>query len=540
MKWILLFFLIIVSKAYSFQEHARVYFKDKPNASALLENPSTILSARSIERKKAHNVLIDHKDVPVHDAYIAAVANREGITVLAKSKWFNCIHVTGSVTAIKNLNGLSFVGQIVFVNKRLNDGEVLKSRSESQRIYKNKFDKETIINSGYTSAQLTQIGVPELHNAGFRGEGILIAVLDAGFPGVDFMEAFRKLRMGNGFLNSYDFVDRTSDISSYKGNQHGTLVLSTMAAYLKDIYMGSAPDASYVLFRTEEAEQETPVEESYWVEAAERADSLGVDIINTSLGYSTFDNPDYSYFPEEMDGQTTFISKGAGIALDKGMLLVTSAGNEGNNLAWEIVTAPADADVLTVGAVDAEGNYASFSSRGPTADLRVKPDVMAQGVATAVILPDDSMRYANGTSFSSPVVAGAVACLWQANPSLSNEAIIQLVRKSGHLYDHPNNLYGFGIPNLGFWVAGANFSQEIASVEFSVFPNPTSGKFEVVFPEQIKYAEINLYDILGKWVFNKDISSRNNQINIAHLNSGVYIAKITSKNAEKTLKIIKQ
>ncbi|ETN97035.1 S8 family serine peptidase [Zhouia amylolytica] len=540
MKWILLFFLIIVSKAYSFQEHARVYFKDKPNASALLENPSTILSARSIERKKAHNVLIDHKDVPVHDPYIAAVANREGITVHAKSKWFNCIHVTGSVTAIKNLNGLSFVGQIVFVNKRLNDGEVLKSRSESQRIYKNKFDKETIINSGYTSAQLTQIGVPELHNAGFRGEGILIAVLDAGFPGVDFMEAFRKLRMGNGFLNSYDFVDRTSDISSYKGNQHGTLVLSTMAAYLKDIYMGSAPDASYVLFRTEEAEQETPVEESYWVEAAERADSLGVDIINTSLGYSTFDNPDYSYFPEEMDGQTTFISKGAGIALDKGMLLVTSAGNEGNNLAWEIVTAPADADVLTVGAVDAEGNYASFSSRGPTADLRVKPDVMAQGVATAVILPDDSMRYANGTSFSSPVVAGAVACLWQANPSLSNEAIIQLVRKSGHLYDHPNNLYGFGIPNLGFWVAGANFSQEIASVEFSVFPNPTSGKFEVVFPEQIKYAEINLYDILGKWVFNKDISSRNNQINIAHLNSGVYIAKITSKNAEKTLKIIKQ
>ncbi|SFT06989.1 Por secretion system C-terminal sorting domain-containing protein [Zhouia amylolytica] len=540
MKWILLFFLIIVSKAYSFQEHARVYFKDKPNASALLENPSTILSARSIERKKAHNVLIDHKDVPVHDDYIAAVANREGITVLAKSKWFNCIHVTGSVTAIKNLNGMSFVGQIVFVNKRLNDGEVLKSRSESQRIYKNKFDKETIINSGYTSAQLTQIGVPELHNAGFRGEGILIAVLDAGFPGVDFMEAFRKLRMGNGFLNSYDFVDRTSDISSYKGNQHGTLVLSTMAAYLKDIYMGSAPDASYVLFRTEEAEQETPVEESYWVEAAERADSLGVDIINTSLGYSTFDNPDYSYFPEEMDGQTTFISKGAGIALDKGMLLVTSAGNEGNNLAWEIVTAPADADVLTVGAVDAEGNYASFSSRGPTADLRVKPDVMAQGVATAVILPDDSMRYANGTSFSSPVVAGAVACLWQANPSLSNEAIIQLVRKSGHLYDHPNNFYGFGIPNLGFWVAGANFSQEIASVEFSVFPNPTSGKFEVVFPEQIKYAEINLYDILGKWVFNKDISSRNNEINIAHLNSGVYIAKITSKNAEKTLKIIKQ
>lgn len=540
MRLILLIFLFISFKVFSFQEHARVYFVDKPHAANLLTNPVKILSERSISRKKLHGIPIDERDVPVYNDYVSAIRKQEGIIVKARSKWFNCIHVLGSVENIRTLADFNFVADIFFADPRFNAGGLGRKEQRHQGIHKNKFEEEVLYDYGATTAQNGQINLQALHSIGFTGKGMQIAVLDAGFTKVNTMKAFQYMRNNNHLLGGYDFVNRSHDVFAYDQNSHGTQVLSVMAAFIEGEYVGTAPDAGYFLFRTEEAGQETPAEESYWVEAAELSDSLGVDILNTSLGYSTFDNPNYNYHPGDMDGETTFISKGAQIALDKGMLVVTSAGNEGNNRNWKVITAPADVDGLTVGAVDAEGTYASFSSVGPATGEKIKPDVMARGVRTAIVLPDDSIRFLNGTSFSSPVVAGATACLWQANLSKSNREMMKMIRQSGHLFDDPNNEYGYGIPDFSLLVTTAPLNEEAYSGEFNIFPNPTKGKFHVVFPENIFYADIDLYDVLGKWVYRKKISSINNEVNIGHLNSGVYIAKISSKNTKRILKIIKQ
>ena len=273
-----------------------------------------------------------------------------------------------------------------------------------------------------------------------------IAVIDAGFPGVNTLSAFSRIRTNNKILGGYDFVNR--NINFYTGDSHGTSVLSTIAGFVADQFVGTAPDASFYLFITEDNTKETPLEESLWVEAAERADSLGVDIINTSLGYYTFDNPKHDYTYADMNGNKTFISRGAEIGFSRGMILVNAAGNEGA-VAWKYIIAPADAkSVLAVGAVNASKVIASFSSFGPTADDRVKPDVLAHGQDVFVINAAGNIATSNGTSFASPVMAGVVACFWQKNPTKTNKEIIQIIKESAHLYNNPSPQYGYGIPKF--------------------------------------------------------------------------------------------
>ena len=326
---------------------------------------------------------------------------------------------------------------------------------------------------GKSDTQVKQLRVDVLHRNNFTGDGILIAVLDSGFPNVDQMNAFVRLRSNNDLLGGYDFVLRSTDIYRANVNDHGTRVLSDMAGFVDGQFVGTAPDASYILFRTEDAATETPVEESYWVEAAERADSLGVDIINSSLGYSTYDDSRYNYSPAEMDGNTAFISKGANIATEKGILIVNSAGNSGDSN-WGIITAPADANVFGVGAVDANGNYATFSSRGPSSDGRIKPDGMALGERATVIGPDDRLVPNNGTSFASPIMAGAIASFWQAFPQKTNLEIMAMVRGSSSHYQNPNSQMGYGIPDfsLPLAVLGINES-ELDETLWYLFPNPS-------------------------------------------------------------------
>ena len=378
-------------------EDAWVYFKDKPSKTSYFDTPLSMLSQRALDRRTRYNIALDIKDVPIESTYITTVANASGITVLAKSKWLNAIHIQGEKSDIDDLLNLElesfvFIDSIEFANKNLNSSKSNKTSKRASKIKNKQLEIATDFTYGTAENQLVMLGGEKLHQNNFTGSGIHIAVIDAGFPNVDTIDAFKRIRENGQILGGYDFVDRTPYF--YGGDSHGTSVLSTMAGYLESgvdeattNFVGTAPDASYYLFRTENSPVEVRLEESLWVEAAEKADSLGVDVINTSLGYSVFfDNPDHNYDYSDMDGKTTFITRGAEIAFSRGMLLVTSAGNEGSDSDWPYINAPADApSVLTVGAVNASGTIASFSSFGPTADGRVKPDVCAQGLATSII-----------------------------------------------------------------------------------------------------------------------------------------------------------
>lgn len=538
MKKCLLFYVFLFTSAYVLaQQDAWVYFTDKPNVQTSIANPITILTQKAIDRKNAHGVSIDARDVPVNETYISQLKNATGITVKAKSKWFNAVHVRGSVTDINNLKTtFSFVDKIVFADRNLNVNKTVKQKQASKLQ-----TALTTFNYGNATNQIQMIKGDQLHVSNYTGTGITVAVLDAGFPNVNTMASFQRLRNAGNLKGSYDFVQRDTDVYTNTTSHHGTLVLSTMAGYVENQFVGTAPDASYYLFITEDAPTENPVEESYWVEAAERADSLGVDVINTSLGYTTYDNTNYSYSTSDMDGNTAFITKGANIAFEKGMLLINSAGNEGNS-SWGIVSAPADAaGVLTIGAVNSLGNYASFSSRGSNTQSTHKPDVVAQGQASAVIDENDVIYTANGTSFSSPILAGAVACLWQALPNKSNAEIMQLVRESASQYNTPDYYLGFGIPNLQ---TALNMVLSMASVddlnEIKLYPNPANNMVAFTLPSTQQTFKVTVYSVSGTRVLESTINSVNNQLHISSLSKGMYFIDLKSASVSKTFKIIKQ
>ncbi|HEY5689331.1 MAG TPA: S8 family serine peptidase [Yeosuana sp.] len=520
---------------YAQQEDARVYLTDKQNVAASLINPISILTQKAIDRKEKHGVLIDERDVPVNENYILQLKAQPGITVLAKSKWFNAVHIRGTEMNIKALTGLSFVKSIDFADKSLNLKQV-KQKKESKR--------ETASTSfiyGNALNQIQMINGDQLHLDDYTGNGMTIAVLDAGFPDVHLMASFQRLRDAGHILDDYDFVNRDDDVYTNTLSSHGTWVLSTMAGYVENYYVGTAPDASYYLFITEDVANENPVEESYWVEAAERADSLGVDVINTSLGYTTFDNPNYNYATSDMNGNTAFISKGANIAFEKGMLLVNSAGNDGNN-GWKIVGAPADAaGVFTIGAVDASGDYAYFSSVGSPIQPTHKPDVVAQGLGSAVIDINDAIIALNGTSLSSPILAGGIACLWQALPNKTNAEIMQIIRASASQFSSPDYFLGYGIPNLQLALnngLSSGDSQE-NNFDIKIYPNPVSHILNISLPSNDNKSEGIFYNILGKKVLEIDIDKNKSQLDLSFLSNGLYLLKIESQTFSKIFKIVK-
>ncbi|WCO02485.1 S8 family serine peptidase [Psychroserpens ponticola] len=536
MKKLLLLGILLFQYLSFAQEHAWVYLTDKENVAASIANPILILTQNAIDRKADKNIPIDERDVPVNENYITQLKSETGIIVMAKSKWFNAVYVIGlEEVNISDLMDLDFVESIDFANKQLN--------AESRiALNNNKFEiEESLIDFDYgnTLNQVEMIGVDHLHLSDYTGEGVVVAVLDAGFPNVDTIDAFQRLRDNDDLLGGYDFVSRNSNVYEYDGNEHGTRVLSDMAGFIQDEFVGTAPDASYYLFRTEDSSGEMPVEESYWVEAAERADSLGVHIINSSLGYRVFDNDNYSYMPSDMNGTTAFITKGANIANEKGILVVNSAGNSGNS-DWQIVGAPADASgVLSIGAVDSDGNYASFSSRGDANQPTQKPDVVARGASAAVVNSSNEIISNSGTSFSSPIMAGGIASLWQALPDATNEEIKQYVRMSASQYNTPDFFLGFGIPNLELALdIGLSLSEE-EFVRFKVFPNPVSNSLNVQIPTSSEPTNLKIYTMLGKLVLEKNITKSESILDLSSMASGVYMMSFESNIGSKTFKLIK-
>ena len=537
MKKIFLMFVILISYLSYSQEDAWVYFRDKPNSQYYFSNPLQMLSQRALDRRITQNIPLDILDIPIHQAYIDQISAISGITVKAKSKWLNCLHIRGTQVNIQALSLLSFVDHVSFANRTLNVGGRFSNSTTFNSVNK-VLETQVSYNYGTSANQIQMLNGHLLHQQNYTGTGKIIAVLDAGFPGVDVAQPFQRLRDNNQILGGYNFVDRSSNF--YSMSNHGTMVLSTMGGYTDNQLVGTAPDASYYLFVTEDTSSENPLEESLWVEAAEMADNLGVDVINTSLGYFGYDNPNYSYTYTDMNGITAFSSRGANIAFSRGMIVVVSAGNTGNSANVHIV-APADAlHVLTVGAVDSSRNYASFSSIGPSFDGRVKPDVMAQGLNAVISNPNGSIAVNSGTSFSGPIIAGMVASFWQAFPTLTNAQIVQFIKESADRFTVPNPQYGYGIPNFQLALTNALSSSDFHSDLISVYPNPVKEVISFSIPTIGSSKEISIYNGLGQMVINQSSLNQIQNISMQSLESGIYFYKIAVANGTKIGKIIKE
>ncbi len=417
----------------------RVQLRDKSQTTYSLDRPEEFLSQRSIERRARQGLEVDSTDLPVCETYVNMLEEQGG-TFVSASKWNNTVlmQTDNEQTAERFLTN-PFVMSVRKV--WVSPDSVSSRNSDRKKAIDNKWNKMDD-EYGMAAQQIRMHCGDSLHRAGFRGEGMEIAVIDAGYYNADAIKIFKKMNI----LGIRDFVNPESDI--YAEQEHGMKVLSCMAANEPHVMVGTAPEAGYWLLRTEDNDSEQPVEEDNWAAAVEFADSIGADIVNTSLGYFSFDDPADNYTYQELDGHTSLMTASASRAADKGMLVVCSAGNAGATT-WKKITPPADAvNVLTVGAVDSTRLNASFSSIGNTSDNRIKPDIMSMGVYTAVTDKSGSIVHANGTSFASPVFCGLVACLWQACPWLTVRQLIDIIHQASDRNDHPDNIYGYGITNI--------------------------------------------------------------------------------------------
>ncbi|AZQ44776.1 S8 family serine peptidase [Nonlabens ponticola] len=503
--------LLLVGELSAQQLHAWVYFTDKPQEQAFLDNPTTMLTQRALDRKQRHGITLDERDVPMNQTYVATIKQQTGIDYRTQSKWNNCVHVVGQFEDIEALNNLDFVERVDYADQ---------SKSASQ-IELNQFkeDLDPPLDYGSATNQIEMIALDELHDAGHIGTDVIIAVTDSGFPGVDTNTAFEQMRSNRNLLGGYDFVD--GDESIYGNNFHGARVLSIMGASRDTQFEGSAPDASYYLYRTEDETSETPVEMSYWVAAAERADSLGVDVVNVSLGYLQFANDNESLTYEDMNG-SSFISRGAEIAAAKGLLVVTSAGNFGRVNSYPYIAAPADADgVFTIGSVTANESKSDFSSIGPTFDGRIKPDVVAQGSSTILINESDDLRSGNGTSYSSPVIAGAMASLVGAFPDRTPQELMEAVRQSATQADNPDNQLGYGIPDFGavFNTLSNDFVQQPKDFKYYVRSNILT-----IVAGDISVSKVSIFNLQGQLLLNNATGKSSFDLNT--LSSGIYIVAL--------------
>ena len=416
----------------------RVYLKDKGDSGFHIDRPEEFLSHEALERRLKQGIPIVKSDLPIATAYLDTLATI-GACPVVQSKWFSTVVVENKDSLIiDRLKDLSIVDSVKWVWKgdtKWPAGDTLNCRyGPEEQIQKSKY--------GYAEEQIQMLKGIKLHNKGFRGEGMRIAVIDEGFMHVDRINAFDSLKL----LGTRNMVFPGRSV--FCADDHGTKVLSCMASNLPGIIMGTAPDASYLLIKSEDSRSELPIEEDYWTAAVEFADSVGVDIISSSLGYFTYDSGAYIYDQTALDGKTALISRAARMASEKGILIFSSAGNEGAGT-WEKITFPADApEIITVGAVTGKKVRSSFSSMGFTADYRVKPDVVAMGSGCCILDASGNIRYANGTSFATPILAGLGACLWQAFPNLTNKDIIALLQRCAHQYERPDAELGYGIPDV--------------------------------------------------------------------------------------------
>ena len=425
----------------------RLYLADKRESPYSLEHASRYLSRRSIERRKRQHLALDSTDLPVSPRYLRQIRSEE-VSIIGQSKWLNTVLVrVKDSTEMQRLDRLSFVKSRKLVWQSP-DSVTLTAHRVKHLEHFDEHDKQPLQPYGRSYEQIHALHGERLHSIDMRGEGMMIAVIDGGFRNVDRIPAFQRIDI----RGIRDFVCPPSP-TVFAETDHGTKVLSTMAMNEPYYYIGTAPRSAYWLLRSEDQQTEQEVEEDYWTMAAEFADSVGCELINSSLGYNEYDHSTMSHPLWHLDGKTAFVSKAASLLADKGIVLINSAGNSGMG-PWKKITVPADAhNILTIGAItpDEPCHIAPFSSIGPSQDGRVKPDIVAIGAPVFLVNGRGSITQDMGTSFAAPIVCGLTACLWEALPEKTAKEIIELIRQTGNNYEHPDNIYGYGVPN--FWRA---------------------------------------------------------------------------------------
>ncbi|MEO6134185.1 MAG: S8 family peptidase [Ginsengibacter sp.] len=552
-KLMISFLLSIIFSTNSSAQYTKyvVKFRDKAGTPFSTNQPSAFLSKKSIDRRLKQNILIDESDLPIVPRYIDSLRVIPNVSIVNSSKWLNqvCIETT-EAAALAKINSLSFVIGSQPVKKLLHPSFITRNKFKTGEKDVQTPSGITDINYGNSFAQIHIHEGEFLHNNGFKGEGMLMAIIDDGFYHYQTLPAFDSVRINNQIIETYDFVKNSPNVNDE--DAHGMQCFSIIAANIPGQFVGSSPKANFLLYRSEDVGSESPIEEQNWAAAAERSDSAGVDVISTSLGYTTFDNSAFNYTYADMNGHTTMIAKAASIAAKKGIIVLVAAGNEGNQ-SWKFISTPADADsVLTVAAVNASGIVAGFSSYGPSFDQRIKPTVASVGVGTTISSASGAVSSGNGTSFATPNLAGLVTCLWQAYPEFSSREIIEAVKKSSSIYNNPDIRIGYGIPN--FRLAFEDLKEKrtlrnvitiLAGKNIKIFPNPATDQFSVVInPQRSGNGNFYLYDAAGKLLFIKQTLLQASQPQVIlfasthYLPKGIYILKFHDGVKNESFKIV--
>jgi len=516
-----------------------VKFNNKNGTPYSIATPTAFLTQRSIQRRIDYGIPLNQSDLPVTPAYISQVDAVTGVSIIYASKWMNGVVIAVSnTTALNTIAGFSFVTSTSLAGRyKVN----LPVKVEESVTYQ--AGRSTAVPNyfGRSYWQNKQLGIDCIHSQGKRGQGIVIAVLDAGFYAVDVNPSFDSLRTRGGILGTRDFV--TGGTSVYEDNNHGAAVLSIMAALVPSLIVGTAPMADYWLLRTEDVSSEKIIEEYNWIRGAEFADSVGADILTTSLGYTTFDIGSQNHSYSQLNGRTAPMSIAANMAARKGMFVANAAGNEGGG-PWNYIGVPADADsVCSVGAVDSNVIVAAFSSRGPTFDGRRKPDLSARGVLTWVSwMANGACEAGNGTSYATPALAGAVACFWQAHRNFNNIKVLDTLRKTASHALNPNNDVGWGVPTMCCIPVGLNENTLATLGALKVVPNPFSLTLSLTLSRSRgQKTNLFIYDALGRLVYSmKDINAEQVEVNLSDLAPGIYFVHAVSEEHSEFAKVIKQ
>ena len=509
----------------------RVYFNDKGYNKNY--SPEDLLSSRALNRRKKAGIPVpDFRDLPVNKDYLNRISE-SGYKLHCTSKWMNtALFKTQFSANISSLLNLPFVRDI----------KIVKSPGKKAG-FNDKLDFQvTQADPNAYDRPVTMLNGKSLHNSGYDGRGILIAILDGGFTYADQISSLLSLRSRSGVKKTYDFIKNSEFV--YSSSSHGTAVLSVLAGNKPEFIEGTATGADYLLLKTEDVDSEYPVEEDFWAAGAEYADSIGADIISSSLGYYYFDDPSMNYKYSDLDGNTAFVTRVADIAASKGILVVNSAGNE-RNKEWRRIIFPSDGkSVLAVGAVDGNNNISSFSSAGPSIDGRVKPDNAAMGVNVPVQVEITAFGRSSGTSFSCPILSGMAACLLQAVPKALNTDIIEVLHTSADRYNSPDSLYGYGIPDMVNALVKLQDKYITMPLEESIVgPNPTTGNIEIIFRQPPEKLTIEIVSMTGKMIYRNDYQDyAGRSLVITELQNreqGMYFIRIIKGTVVKVYKIIK-
>jgi len=524
--WVLCVLSLLLFQGIGFAQTNRylVFFKDKSGTPYSIDQPSSFLSEAALARRSREGIVVSEADLPVSPTYTTGL-QAVGADVFFSTKWLNGVLVQCDATLVATLLQLPYVDHIEYVapHAQLMKGGRVKG---TQRTKDAKADDATRV-------QLQMLGLDVMQTSGYRGEGRSIAIFDAGFSGVNLTVPFSHLFQDHQINAAWDFVHGSDNVFQY--DEHGTEVFSVIAAYQEGVFTGGAYEATFQLYVTEDVSSEYRIEEYNWLFAAERADSSGVDIIHSSLGYYDFDDASMNYPKSAMNGRTAVITRAAQFAADRGIVVVCSAGNEGT-LAWQTITAPADAiGVLAVANVTFSGVRVASSSIGPSADGRIKPDVAALGASTSVIKSSGAVGSASGTSLAAPLVTSIVAGVWERYPVFTAQEVMDAIRNSASLAQNPNNQIGYGIPNFKAVINYVEAAEQEQA--FDIFPNPVlEGNNDTLTirprdPEEIPSCRIEFLTSSGRELFDDEIGfswlNRTYQTILPQLAPGVYFLRIT-------------